>query len=80
MVSFLDVRRLMVKGETGLMKLGAIIGDHVEIGCNAVVSPGSVLGRHSVIYPNVLWQGLARAQAGQKPRPTVDNRSASDLG
>ena len=49
------------KVETGLMKLGAIIGDHVEIGCNAVVSPGSVLGRHSVIYPNVLWRGVLPA-------------------
>jgi NDP-sugar pyrophosphorylase family protein len=36
---------------TGLRKFGAIVGDQVEIGCNAVVSPGSLIGRRSLIYP-----------------------------
>ncbi len=39
--------------DTGLAKLGAVLGDHVEIGCNAVTSPGTLVGRGSWIYPCV---------------------------
>ncbi len=39
--------------DTGLQKLGAILGDHVEVGCNAVLSPGTLIGRDSWIYPNL---------------------------
>ena len=37
--------------ETGRKKFGAILGDHVEIGCNSVLNPGSVIGRNSSVYP-----------------------------
>lgn len=37
---------------TGLVKLGAILGDHVEVGCNAVTSPGTLIGHSSWVYPN----------------------------
>ena len=37
--------------ETGLKKFGAMIGDKVEIGCNSVLNPGTVIGRHTNIYP-----------------------------
>ena len=43
---------------TGLKKFGAIIGDRVEIGCNSVLSPGSIIGRDSVIYPGTSWRGV----------------------
>lgn len=36
---------------TGLKKFGAILGDHVEVGCNSVLNPGCVVGRGSNIYP-----------------------------
>src|SRR5579871_5145160 len=36
---------------SGLRKLGAILGDDVEIGCNAVTSPGTVIGRRTLVYP-----------------------------
>ncbi len=39
------------KLETGLKKVGAIIGDHAEIGCGSVLNPGSVIGKNSSIYP-----------------------------
>jgi NDP-sugar pyrophosphorylase family protein len=42
---------------TGLRKFGALIGDHAEIGCNSVLSPGSLVGRNSVIYPGSQWRG-----------------------
>ena len=37
--------------ETGLKKFGAMIGDYVEVGCNSVLNPGSVIGRNTNIYP-----------------------------
>lgn len=37
--------------ETGLRKIGAMLGDHAEIGCNAVLNPGSVIGRNAQVYP-----------------------------
>src|SRR3982751_4181315 len=43
---------------TGLTKFGAIVGDRTEIGCNAVINPGSVLGRDCLIYPNVNFRGV----------------------
>ncbi len=36
---------------TGLKKMGAMLGDHVEVGCNSVLNPGTVIGRESNIYP-----------------------------
>lgn len=37
--------------ETGRKKFGAILGDHVEVGCNSVLNPGTVIGRNSRVYP-----------------------------
>jgi len=48
--------KLMVEGkvyETGLRKLGAILGDYTETGCNSVTSPGTLLGKASLVYPCV---------------------------
>ena len=39
------------KIETGLKKFGAMLGDHVEVGCNTVLNPGTVVGKNSNIYP-----------------------------
>jgi len=44
---------------TGLRKFGAIIGDRAEIGCNSVLSPGSIIGRNCLIYPGTQWRGVA---------------------
>jgi len=46
------------KMDTGLKKFGAILGDHVEIGCNAVLNPGSVLGRNVSVYPTSMVRGF----------------------
>jgi NDP-sugar pyrophosphorylase family protein len=43
---------------TGLRKFGAVVGDGAEIGCHAVLSPGSIIGRNSLIYPGVQWRGV----------------------
>ncbi len=47
--------------DTGLRKFGALLGDHTEVGCNAVLNPGSIIGRRSVLYPNVNWRGILPA-------------------
>ena len=44
--------------DTGLRKFGALLGDGAQIGCNAVLNPGSIVGRGAVIYPNVFWRGI----------------------
>ena len=44
--------------DTGLRKFGALIGDGAEVGCNAVLNPGSILGRGAIIYPGVSWRGI----------------------
>ena len=47
--------------DTGLRKLGALLGDHTDIGCNSVLNPGSIIGRGSAIYPNTNWRGILPA-------------------
>ncbi len=43
--------------DTGLRKFGALLGDGAEAGCNAVLNPGSILGRNALVYANVSWRG-----------------------
>ena len=49
--------------ETGLIKVGAMLGDHVEVGCNSVLNPGTVVGRHSTIYPLSCVRGVVPANS-----------------
>ena len=44
--------------ETGLKKFGAMIGDRVEVGCNSVLNPGTVIGRDSNVYPTSCVRGV----------------------
>ena len=44
--------------ETGVKKFGAMRGDHVEVGCNAVLNPGTVIGRNSNVYPTSCVRGV----------------------
>ena len=46
------------KIETGLKKFGAMVGDFVEVGCNSVLNPGTVVGRHSNVYPTSCVRGV----------------------
>ena len=43
---------------TGLKKFGAMLGDHVEVGCNSVLNPGTVVGKNSSIYPVSCVRGV----------------------
>lgn len=44
--------------ETGIKKFGAMLGDYVEVGCNAVCNPGTVIGRHASVYPTSCVRGV----------------------
>ncbi len=48
---------------TGLKKFGAILGDFVEVGCNSVLNPGTVIGRHTNIYPTSCVRGMVPADS-----------------
>ena len=57
--------------ETGLKKFGAMVGDFVEVGCNSVLNPGTVIGRHSSVYPTSCVRGVIPEQHIWKVDGTV---------
>lgn len=48
---------------TGIKKVGAMLGDYVEVGCNSVLNPGTVIGRNSTIYPLSCVRGIVPANS-----------------
>ena len=58
--------------DTGLRKFGALLGDGAEVGCNAVLNPGSILGRGAVIYQNVFWRGILPANTIAKNKAVIE--------
>ncbi len=57
---------------TGLKKFGALLGDRVEVGCNSVLNPGSIVGRDSIIYPGTIWRGVVPANSVVKTQHTSE--------
>lgn len=57
--------------ETGLRKFGAIIGDRAEVGCNAVLNPGTLLGRRSLVTPTVAFNGYLPEATIAHARPAI---------
>lgn len=57
-----DKTLVVVKGDveipTGRKKFGAVLGDFVEVGCNSVLNPGTVIGRHTNVYPTSSVRGV----------------------
>lgn len=49
--------------ETGLKKFGAMLADHVEVGCNSVLNPGTVIGQDSNVYPVSCVRGVIPAHS-----------------
>ena len=60
--------------ETGLKKFGAMLGDEVEVGCGSVLNPGTVVGRHSSIYPLSSVREVVPADSIYKKRGEVTAR------
>lgn len=59
------------KIETGLKKFGAMLGDEVEVGCNSVLNPGTVIGNHSNVYPLSMVRGVVSANAIYKNKNEI---------
>lgn len=57
--------------ETGLKKFGAMLGDNVEVGCNSVLNPGTVIGKWSNVYPTSCVRGVIPAHSIHKNNGTV---------
>lgn len=57
--------------ETGLKKFGAMLGDFVEVGCNSVLNPGSVIGRDTNIYPLSRVRGVVPAHSIYKDKNDI---------
>jgi UDP-N-acetylglucosamine diphosphorylase / glucose-1-phosphate thymidylyltransferase / UDP-N-acetylgalactosamine diphosphorylase / glucosamine-1-phosphate N-acetyltransferase / galactosamine-1-phosphate N-acetyltransferase len=79
--SEVHVRNHALKAErfdlaTSLVKFGAILGDGVEIGCNSVCYPGTIIGRSTVVYPLSAVRGIVPADSILKADGTVAERRA----
>ena len=59
------------KIETGLKKFGAILGDFVEIGCNSVLNPGSIIGRNTNVYPLSMVRGFVNPNSIYKSKDNI---------
>lgn len=57
--------------ETGIKKVGAMLGDNVEVGCNSVLNPGTVIGRCSNVYPTSCVRGVIPANSIHKNNGVV---------
>jgi acetyltransferase-like isoleucine patch superfamily enzyme len=80
----LDHREISVSTDdgtiaTGMTKFGAIIGDRTEIGCNAVVNPGTVIGRDCIIYPGANVRGVVPRAHIVKLRQELQTMKRRDL-
>lgn len=57
--------------ETGLKKFGAMLGDNVEVGCNSVLNPGTVIGKSTNIYPTSMVRGFVPANSIYKTKTEI---------
>ena len=57
--------------ETGGNKMGAILGDFVEVGCNSVLNPGTIVGRNAQIYPVCCVRGVVKENAIYKEKDNI---------
>lgn len=60
-----------IKFETGIKKIGAMLGDGAEVGCNAVLNPGTIVGRHSNVYPTTCARGVIKENCILKNNGTI---------
>ena len=65
------------KIETGLKKMGPMLADHVELGCNSVLNPGTVIGRNSNIYPTSCVRGCIPANSIYKNEKEIVEKATS---
>ena len=61
--------------ETGLKKMGAMLGDNVEVGCNSVLNPGTVIGRNANVYPTSMVRGYVEADSIYKMQGEIAKKT-----
>ena len=73
-----DKTPVVIKGdellETGRKKVGAMLGDYVEVGCNSVLNPGTILGRHTSVYPTSCVRGVIPEGSIYKDKDHITHR------
>ena len=77
--TLVTVRDGKTRMETGLKKFGAILGDHVEVGCNSVLNPGTVLGRRASVYPLSAVRGTVEEDCIYKGERNVVRRNRKQV-
>jgi NDP-sugar pyrophosphorylase family protein len=63
---------------SGLRKLGALVGDFAEVGCNAVLNPGSILGRRALVMPTLAFRGSLQANSIAYRRDKIETAQRID--
>ena len=71
-----DKKLIVVKNgeqkiETGLKKMGAMLGDNVEVGCGSVLNPGTIIGRNTNIYPLSSVRGVVKENSIYKDKENI---------
>lgn len=73
-----DGKNVVIHGEqdleTGLRKIGAILGDHADIGCGCVLNPGTVIGKNTSVYPLTSLRGVYPANCIVKAQKEIVKR------
>ena len=77
-----DKTNVVIKGkekiETNLRKVGAFLGNNVEIGCNAVLNPGTIIGCNTIVYPLTMVRGVIEGNKIVKNTNEIIERSKND--
>jgi len=66
------------RAKSGLRKLGALLGDAAEVGCNAVLNPGSILGRRALVMPTMAFRGSLGANTIAYTKETISTAPRMD--
>ena len=72
------VRSAEATYDTGLRKFGAVLGDKAEVGCNAVLQPGTILGKRALVMPTVAFGGYLPENTIARIRATVVTQPRRD--
>ncbi len=73
----IDIKYKGKKVSTGMQKMGAVVGDNTEIGCNSVLYPGTIIGKNTNIYPLTRVRGIINSNSIVKDEFTVVDKEVN---
>lgn len=73
----IDIKYKDKKVSTGMQKMGAVVGDNTEIGCNSVLYPGTIIGKNTNIYPLTRVRGIINSNSIVKDEFTVVDKEVN---